>query len=212
MHEQSSSKDKNESALRSRAAVNQPVPSSAEKKIPAAFQFADRGCMIFAVFILPIVALKLAAESSYCPVPVLTILPRFSHLLETEIASPSGICIYEVLCVLIFIFRAMFMVLFGHILAQQVFGSLSDLERKPLDLFPNWVLVYLALTVVLVGVLLTTFDWGGRRETIKMTFLMLGLGGGFSAFTPGVVSYWVLAIRTRKTRERLTSTGGERNE
>src|SRR5215475_8951302 len=98
------------------------------KKVPAAVVLANRVCVAFAIFILPVVALKLSADFSYCASPILTILPRFSRLLDSDIASPSGICAYEIACALIFALRAMIMALFGHLLCVQFFGRIIRVD------------------------------------------------------------------------------------
>jgi hypothetical protein len=138
--------------------------NTTSNKIPSVLALANRACAVYAIFILPILGLKLPAESSYCSESILTILPRFSHLLDSDIASRSGICTYQVSCILIFISRVVFTAMFARILFDQ---SFNKIDPGRLKLLPTAIQLYLACSAVLFIVLLTTFEWGGRREDIK---------------------------------------------
>lgn len=179
------------------------------RKVPIAAEFANRICAIFAIFILPVLALRIAADCSCCPTDMPIIVPRFQSVLDDNLASSSGICLYEISCVAILVSRSMFMGIFGPRIFQYLTSQDAGCAPPLPPFFPKVAVIYIFGSFVLFVVLFTKASFGNSRETIHFTFLVLSLGGSFSFFTPGALTYWLLAIRARLSPRKLDPVRGE---
>jgi hypothetical protein len=145
---------------------------------------------------LPLMALRGWPTCSWCDHPIaLDEIPVFNSLLQGKISSARSLCLYEIACGLILLFRLGYIGVFHNYIIDANIERFKKKGRVPVQSFKIMIYMYLIVLAVAAPMSFASLDVFDPLSEIKFAFYSLVMFYVFIYVTPEILLYVRTVLR-----------------